>query len=246
MLLIKIVACLLTLFVGKTFCSVLCTLSTAGVTQVSGTLTTLTTDVTTLQTAVTALASAVTTLQTAVTAIGTTTTSIDTTVVATQTTVNTIATQSAISFDVVTFLGTVMPVAYAPMAGGYAGGTFGFTSGTVLPWSGPTFLVTTFCAQNFAYSDWSLNTAWNTATTKAAFPLIVAQISSSLPTVASYNYRVTYSDSCSTSFTYGAITGTCCTDSTVHDYVYTTSTGVFTCSDQTTALFPLCAAAQNF
>lgn len=225
--------------------SATCTLSTAGVEQVQGTLTTLTSDVTTLSTAVATLTTNVATLQTAVTAISGQTTSIETITTNTETTVNAIAADLVVNADIAEYLATITPIAFSPMAGGYAGGIFGFTSPTTLPWSGAQFTVASFCSSNLAPTVWKLDAAWNTATTTAAFPLIVAAVTASLPTAASYQFMVLYNDACTLSFTYGTITGTCCTDSSVVNYVYSTNTGQFTCSDLTTPVFPLCAAYQT-
>jgi hypothetical protein len=225
--------------------SATCTLSTAGVEQVQGTLTTLTTDVTALSTAVSTLTTNVATLQTAVTAISGQTTTIDTVTTNTQTTVNAIAADLVVNADIAEYLATITPVAYSPMAAGYAGGIFGFTSGTTLPWSGTEFTATSFCTANLAPTIWKLDAAWNTAVTTAAFPLVVASVAASLPTAASYQFMVLYNDACTLSFTYGAITGTCCTNPATVNYVYSTNTGQFTCSDLTTPVFPLCAAYQT-
>jgi hypothetical protein len=244
-LFVACVAALLLLFAPKnTTGASTCTLSYAGVEQVAGTLTTLTTDVTNLQAAITALTTTVNTLatQTSLTAVATAVTAIGVTTVNTETTVNTIASELVVNVDQINFLAAVTPIAYSPQAAGYLGQVFGWTSGTVLPWSGGEFLTTTFCPLNGG-NTWLLDAAANTAVTIASFPQILTSIVGSLPTAASYNFLVIYNDACpGPAFSYGAITGTCCTLSTNHDYIYNTATGAFTCSDQTTPAFPLCAA----
>jgi len=237
------VACLL--HTQKVHGSATCTLSTAGVEQVTDSLSHLTTDVNDLSTAVATLTTNLATLQTAVTAISGQTTTIDTVTANTQTTVNTIASGMSANTDIANFLAAISPIAYSSMAAGYAGGIFGFTSPSTLPWSGTEFTVTSFCAANYAASNWKLDASWNTPATIAAFPIVVSTIMASLPSAGSYLFMVVYNDACTTTFTYGGIVGTCCTSPTTTNYVYSSATGQFTCSDLTTPLFPLCAAYQT-
>lgn len=229
------------------------TLSARGVEQVSGTLTTLTTDVTNLATSVATLTTNlgtlttnVATLQTSVNTINTLVTAIGTTTTNTQTTVNAIAADLTVNIDQVSFIAAVAPIAFSPMAAGYSTGIFGWTSGTLLPWSGAQITVLNFCDNNFATTVWLLDAAVNDADTIAAFSEVVAESAGSLPTAGSYNFLVKYNDVCAgPGFTYGTLVGTCCIDPLVTDYIYNTATAQFTCSDQTTPAFPLCVIAQT-
>ena len=148
------------------------------------------------------------------------------------------------------FIGSITPLGNALKPVTYEYGVTSWTSTAPVPW-GPEVGTAFFCANDNANGGsvvnndgiWPLDAASNNDVTQYfAFITAGPALQAQLAIVGEPNpiFLVEYTDACVGTFTFASFPGTCCGDPTNVYYFYNFDAGTFTCSDNTTPVYPLC------